>query len=196
NRGQSSREARYLARGQGYTVFLTPTETVFLLHGRPLAATRAPRLRRHAGIQGLPIEPPPAPRVVRMRLSGMRPSPVVTGSEPLAGRIQYRGGRERRDWVTDVPTYAAVRYSEVYTGVDVVYRASGRALQFDFLLAPGADPDVIGLEFDGVERREIDASGHLRLVTSSGELRLGRPIIYQEVAGVPRELAGRCRIIL
>src|SRR5262249_42745719 len=93
-------------------------------------------------------------------------------------------------WRTNVPTYGKVRYDAVYPGIDLVYYGNGRQLEYDFAVAPGADPGVIELDFEGVGAIEVEAGGDLVFRTGGGELRLRRPVIYQEVNGVQQPVAG------
>ena len=83
-----------------------------------------------------------------------------------------------------------MRYVDVYPGVDLVYYGRPRQLEYDFVLAPGADPSQIALTFDGAERVEIDAGGDLVLHTGAGELRQPRPVVYQEIDGARRSVVG------
>ena len=89
-----------------------------------------------------------------------------------------------------VPTYAKVRYVDVYPGIDLVYYGRPRQLEYDFVVAPGADPRRIALIFDGVERMELDSSGALVLHTAAGELRQPRPVVYQDIDGARRPVVG------
>jgi hypothetical protein len=79
----------------------------------------------------------------------------------------------------------------VYPGVDVIYYGNGRELEYDFVVAAGADPAVIRISFSGAEQMRLDGDGELVLGVAGGEIRQQEPVIYQEVAGVKREVAGR-----
>jgi hypothetical protein len=154
---------KFLARSSGMTLFLTSTETVFL-------TTRS---------------------VVRMRLVGANPEPDMQGVDPLPGRQHALIGRDSSRWRTDVPTYARVRHRGVYRGIDVLYYgADGRQLEYDFVVAPGADPGVIRLAFDGVDRLRVDDRGDLVLDVGQTHLRFGKPRVYQTAAGGRRDVAG------
>ncbi|HYG80383.1 MAG TPA: SBBP repeat-containing protein, partial [Pyrinomonadaceae bacterium] len=83
-----------------------------------------------------------------------------------------------------------MRYGEVYPGVDLVFYGNQRELEYDFVLQPGADPRTIRLSFEGVEGLSRDAAGELVLRTNAGLLRQRRPVVYQEVDGARREVAG------
>jgi hypothetical protein len=78
---------------------------------------------------------------------------------------------------------------DIYPGVDLVYYGTPRRLEYDFVVAPGADPDQIALAFDGVERLEVDGGGSLVAHTAAGELRQPRPVVYQERDGSRRRVA-------
>ncbi len=70
-------------------------------------------------------------------------------------------------WRTNLPTYARVQYSSTYPGIDVVYHGSSQQqLEYDFVVRPQADPNLIRLSFDnrraGVERQRRFAGGRWR----------------------------------
>src|SRR5262249_2620015 len=149
-----------MSRGSGYTLFLTPDEVVLSLVKGSGYGT-----------------------VVRTKLLGNRPSPRVTGLEELEGKVNYLIGDDPRQWRTNLPTYAKVKYESVYPGVDLVYYGSQRMLEYDFIVASGADPKAITLTFEGHESMEVDGQGDLILKTAGGEGRLRKPLVYQEPDG-------------
>src|SRR5439155_2864250 len=75
-------------------------------------------------------------------------------------------------------------------GVDLVYYGNQRRLEYDFVVRPGADPARIVLGFQGPDRLEVDAEGDLVLHTAAGPVRQRKPIIYQEIGGVRKEIPG------
>src|SRR5215510_12439965 len=108
----------------------------------------------------------------------------------------YFFGGDPTQWHTNIPTYTKVRYHNAYPGVDLVYYGNGQQLEYDFVVAPGADPNVIRLAFASVGAvREpplhLDPAGDLVVQTESGELRLHQPRIYQEIDGSKRPIVGR-----
>ncbi len=129
---------------------------------------------------------------VHMRLVGGNPSPLVEGLEELPGKSHYFIGNERNRWCTNVPGYAGVRYRQVYPGVDLIFYGNQNQLEYDFVVAPGTDPGVVRVEFDGVEEMELEEGGDLVLRTANGELRQRAPVFYQQVGGSRREIKGRC----
>src|SRR2546423_1747983 len=189
NQGQTDRKVKYLARGSGYTLFLTQTEaTLALYRNEEDAATP---------MSGAHQTPTPSSKslssVVRMKLKGANPAPQVSGEGQMEGRSNYLVGNDKSKWRTNVPRFSKVRYSEVYRGVDIIYYGtSQRELEYDFLLAPNADPRSIKLAFDGAEQIVINEQGELVLGLKGGEEVVQRaPQIYQEAEGRRETVAGR-----
>lgn len=100
------------------------------------------------------------------------------------------GVSARRAGRTNVPTYAKVYYHDLYPNIDLVYYGSQGQLEYDFVVRPGADPNEIMLGFQGSDKLEVDAEGDLLLHTVAGPIRQRKPVIYQEVEGIRREVAG------
>src|SRR5262245_21371961 len=153
NAGQVDARAAFVAHGRGYTLFVSPTETVFVARPpAPAGQGLADRLRSGRGTE--PSAGPNAddtPRaVVHMQLVGADASAVMTGEEQ-SGRVNYLIGSDRSRWHTGVPACARVRSRGVYPGVDLVFYGNGRQLEYDFILEPGSDPRSIRLAFDGID---------------------------------------------
>ncbi len=194
NQGQSDQAVKFLARGAGYTLWLTSTEAVLQLRIEN-RGSRIEKRRSKPGRDAAILDPrssilDPRSSVLRMKLAGANPAPQVEGLDPLSGKSNYFIGDDRRKWRANVPHYGKVRYEKVYPGIDLVYYSNRRQLEFDFVVAPGADPHTITLEFEGADRLEIDIQGDLALHTAGGQIRLHKPFIYQEVNGVRREIFG------
>jgi uncharacterized repeat protein (TIGR01451 family) len=164
NRGQADPRVQFIARGAAYSIGLTPTAADLVL--RPASDTDAAA-------------------TVRMSLAGARGGSRGTGVDELPGKINYFLGNDSTKWVTNVPTYARVEYADVYPGVDLVYYGNQRELEYDFIVAPGADPRRIALAFDGAEGIELDGNRDLRLHVpgGAGDIRLHTPVVYQEIDG-------------
>jgi len=278
NLGQAAGEVRYLARGAGYSLFLTDTEAVLVLRkgraagpagepetagsvgadarphalggklalsgpfspleghpgSKPVSASGAYPLLKPSPLAGdgwgrkterlpygeppyspvtnagphgshpsrhqihdrlaasAPGEPPQA-AVVRMRLEGTtrNPAPAVSGLERQPGISNYYLGNDPAKWHSGVPHYARVQYDQVYPGIDLVFYGNPRQLEYDLVVAPGADPGQIRLSFEGVDGMRIDGEGNLVLAVAGGEIVQKAPRIYQRVDGQERVVAGR-----
>lgn len=116
----------------------------------------------------------------------------------LPGKSHYFLGRDPARWRTDVPQFARVRYAAVYPGIDLVYYgAEGRReLEYDFVVAPGADPGRIRVAYRGTQRVRTDRDGNLRIEVSGGEIVHRKPWVYQDLAdGTRRTIAGAFRLL-
>lgn len=160
NRGQVKGGVRFLSRGKGYTIFLTPTEAVFSLK----QASESARSRD----------------VLRMKFAGANPEPEIRGLDQLPGRTSYITGNDRSEWRSEIPTFERVQYSAVYPGIDAVYYGNQRNLEYDFVVSPGADPKVIEITFEGARSLSSDNEGNLHLRLARGSLVQHAPVIYQE----------------
>jgi hypothetical protein len=189
NRGQSDAEVRFLARGAGYSLFLTPTEAVLAL---------APANRAAGITQRRSADAPVAQRssaVVRLALAGANPAPVVEGLDPQPGKSHYLIGNDTTHWRHDVARFAKVKYHQVYPGVDVVYYGNQHQLEYDFIVAPGVDPGQIKLAPSGVQALHLDAQGNLVLETAQGDVVQHKPVVYQDIDGERRPIDGRYALL-
>jgi hypothetical protein len=163
NQGQTDGKVRFLARAGGYTAFLTSHQAVLLFHNGMLGQKDG----RDA--------------VVRMGLSGSLESSEIRGGERLPGIVNYLIGNDPSKWHTQIPTYSEVHSDRVYPGVDLVYRASGKQLEFDFHVAAGANPDPIRMTYSGASKMELNAAGDLVLETEAGPASILKPVAYQDI---------------
>lgn len=151
NRGQTEPQVRYLARTARSTLWLTRKEAVL---GTPHGA-------------------------LRMRFEGGNRAPKIEAEDALAGRTNYFLGSDPARWQQDVPLFGQVRYRAVYPGIDAVFYGNPQDLEYDLVLAPGADPRQIHVAFTGVGQMRIDAAGDLVLTVGDSEIRQHKPKILQ-----------------
>lgn len=182
NVGQTDPEARFLARGDGYALFLTREEAVLRL-------VHAAGAVQPEGMKG--AQPALRSSVLRMRPAGARPAESLTAEAALPGRSHYLNAHAPGESLTDVPRYARVRARGIYPGIDLVYYGRGKTLEYDFVVAPGADPKRIRLELEGAESLRLDEEGNLRLGLDGGEIVQPAPVLYQETDGERRAVPGR-----
>lgn len=195
NVGQVDDRVSFVARGSGYGLFLSPEEVTFALRYQTAApdalGDREP-LGRLGNIRSL-AEPAPAElltSVLKMRLVGASPSTPV-GERMLETRTNYFRGNDPARWRTDVANFARVRYPDVYPGVDLVFYGGAGALEYDLVLAPGADPSTIEIEWEGADGCTVDEDGSVVLKVAGGELRQAAPVLYQETESGRETVAGR-----
>jgi uncharacterized protein (TIGR03437 family) len=120
----------------------------------------------------------------RMRFPGASRRVRLEALDRLAGTSNYILGRDPRNWHTGIPTFAGVRYQGLYPGVDlIVHTGQGSQLEYDFRIAPGGDPSVLRLMFDGSRPLRLDARGNLVLAGTDGWVQ-HKPGIFQAGASI------------
>jgi len=168
NAGQTDERVKYLARGQGYSLFLTEREAVLAL--------RKDKKDEFS--------------VLKMQLDGANTAPQIEGLNAVESRTNYFIGSDSSKWRADVANFSRVKYESIYEGVDLIFYGTGQKLEYDFAVAPDADPQQIKLKFDGVKNAKIEKeTGDLLLETGGGTLRQHKPVVYQNIDGVRREIA-------
>lgn len=188
NQGHTDAQVTFLSRGSGYNLFLTGTEAVLALRtsGKTARASSADLLETH--VEQAQQE------VLRMKLVGASATPEIKGVDEQPGKSNYFIGDDPQKWRPNVAHYARVQYTGVYPGVNLVYYGNQRQLDYDLVVAPGIDPNVIKLSFDGLQDLRVNTDGDLILRTAKREIRQHKPIIYQETNGERKEIAGRYKI--
>jgi len=172
NRGQAEPRVKFISRGNRHALYLTQAETVLALHNEATGKSAA----------------------LHLKMDGSNPAPEVRGEDELPARVNYFRGQDQDGWQRDVPTFARVHYANVYDGIDAVYYGNQRQLEYDFNVAPFADPAQIKLRFEGARSLRIDASGDLLIETAAGEVRQHKPLVYQEIEGARREIASNYKL--
>jgi hypothetical protein len=187
NQGQTDARVKFFARGPGYLLFLTREEAVLNFDDRT-GATSDQR------------------SVLRLKFMGASPGAHMIGRDELRGKTNYLLGNDPKQWHRDVPNYAAAEYQDLYSGVNALFHGSpaqdGRQrLEFDFAVSAGADPRRVVLEVNGAQELKLSREGDV-LIGLAGqrkgfagqEVVLGKPHIYQEIAGRRQEVSGEFRL--
>lgn len=182
NRGQADSAFSYLGRAEGFSVALRENEAeVFFAH-RPASTGRG--VRETAGNRPERI----TTQLLRMRFLGANPSSGIEGRERLPGTANYFIGNDPSKWRSDIPTFARVRYQRIYPGTDLVFYGAEQHLEFDFRLAPGADPRRILIQFSGAHKLKVDSAGNLLISMRGATMGFHKPVIYQPTADGGRRL--------
>jgi hypothetical protein len=169
NEGQTDKSVKFLSRGKGYSLFLTATEAVLAL--------QAP-----AGTQD----------VVRMRLQGAKAGPLAQGLARLPSYTNYLTGHDPQKWHTGVAQYSQVALKQVYPGIDMIYHGNQKQLEYDFVVAPGANPGMIRLAFQGITGIKLDTRGNLVLGLKAGRQQaFSAPVLYQGAGNSRKPVTGR-----
>jgi uncharacterized protein (TIGR03437 family) len=195
NQGQAQGEAQFLARASGYQFYLTAAEAILCLPSPDDQLPRALPSGSATSPARQPVSQPQPANALRLKLVNAHPAPEGEGLDELPGKSHYLIGGDPARWRTGIRSYARVRYRDVYPGVSLTYYGNQRQLEYDFVVAPGADPRRIHLAFEGAQQMRLDGNGDLLLQVAGGEVRQRKPVIYQEAdrefsAGARRMIAG------
>ena len=152
NQGQTDGRVKFMARGAGYNLFLTPSNAVFSFRH---VDDRDDLVLKESG-------------VLVMRVVGANPAPKISGIDELPGKSSYFLGTDPKKWYTNIPNFGEVQYENIYPGIDLVYHGIRGQLEYDFAVHPGAAPQVIRIEFTGANRITVSSKGELVLQAETG----------------------------
>ncbi|MGA2279766.1 MAG: immunoglobulin domain-containing protein [Verrucomicrobiota bacterium] len=172
SQGQANAPAQFVARGHDYQFLISPAEAQIVL--RKTTAESA---------------------VVRMQFVGANAQAPVRGDAELPGKINHLTGNDPAQWRVGLAMFAKVRVGGLYPGVNLVYYGNQQQLEYDFDIAPGANPLAIAMHFDGVDKISINPQGELILSLAGGEIRQPKPVIYQVIGGARKEIEGGYRLV-
>jgi hypothetical protein len=190
NAGQTDERVKFIAQGPGYSLFLTSTESVFVMSRREKESKES-RSKESDSERASKAMRPAERTVLRMKLVDANADAAVTGMDEMVTKVSYFVGSDPSKWHAALPAFRRVRYGEIYPGIDLVYYGNQRQLEYDFVVSPGADCKRISLVFEGADKVEVEeTSGDLLLHTSLGVLRQHQPQVYQEVNGTRRMIPG------
>ncbi len=185
NQGQAGPEVKFLARGRGYQVFLTESEAALALQiadsskfGESSQAAFGDSSTPQSGL-------------LRIKPAGASVAKQIGGFDLLPGKTNYLIGNDPGQWRTDIPNYARVEYSEIYPGINLAFHGTQQSLEYDFIVAAGADPHQIDVSIEGADRIELDANGDLVLHVAGEKVYHRSPVSYQEVHGAKRGVTSR-----
>lgn len=167
NQGHLADDVSYMASGKGYRIAFTGTDALIQLANQ--------RTREHASIH--------------LSFAGADTNkPLIAGKQRQGVVHRYLGQDSSRHF-THIPTYRELKSENLYPGIDLVYYGKQRQLEYDFVVKPGASPDVIRLQFAGIKKLYTDNDGNLVLDTGNGKLVQKAPVTYQLVDGTRKPVA-------
>lgn len=166
NAGQTDARVKFVARGQGYSLFLTNRDAVFAFQGQKTdgkghnaAATESSSFR--------------------MSFLRANQAPQVSGTNLLKGYSNYLIGNDPKQWHTHVENYAKVLYTDIYPGISAIYYGNDRSLEYDVKVQPGADVEQVAMDLEGATDIRLNDDGNLTFRCGSRQITLQKPAIYQ-----------------
>jgi len=191
NQGQLDARVGYYLHGHDTSVYFTPQGVTYALTG-PSAApatgqdalSKAARLDKvmRTSVQEGGGSSTQQRWAVAVDFVGANPDAMPRGEQPTSAVVSYFRGSQT-DWKAGVPTFASVRYDDLWPGIDLVYEGTNNHLKYTFLVRPGADPRQIKLAYRGATDVALTATGQLEVRTPVQTFREDVPSVYQEENG-------------
>lgn len=204
NQGQFAGSVEWIAKGTGFAIGISADGATIETHEASAMPTMdaglpskslwgGPTVAGTVLKRGRPAAPAIKAATVKMRLANAN-SWKLEGASPTGGVSNYYIGKDPKKWHTGVPNFEQAKAAGVYNGIDLVFHGSQSALEYDFVVAPGADPKQIEMQFDGAANVHAE-NGALVMSTSTGkEMRHAQPKIYQEAGGKQKSVKGGFRV--
>jgi len=171
NEGQVDNRVKLYEKGSGHATFFTP-EGIYL--------GLSDGSRKSAHLKLIPL--------------GANKHPEIVAEGLQEGRVNYFIGKDPTKWKTNIPTYHAAVYKEVYPGIDMKFYGNNRQLEYDIVVKPGADPSKIRLAYEGIEALKVTEKGDLEIGLKDGKILQRRPQVYQEINGKRIGVDGKFKI--
>src|SRR5208337_755874 len=154
NTGQTDARVKYLSNSTYFSLYLTPAEAVVVFNKKE-------------------------PEDLRLKLTGANANLAIEGEGIFSGMSNYLIGNDPSKWRRNIRLYSKVKYKQVYPGIDMVYHGDQSRLEYDFMVAPGADPKLIRINFQGAESIKLDKDGNLVVSLKNGSIMFNSPGIFQ-----------------
>jgi hypothetical protein len=194
NQGQTDPQVQFLSRGSGYNLFLSGGAATFALSvPQEVTNTGASAASVASGLQPGTTDltvGDATTTALQMQFVGANPAARAVGVDQEPGVVNYLIGNDPSQWHTDIATYAKVEYQNLYPGINLVYYGNQGQLEYDWQLAPGADPGLIRLAFPGSDQVALDHQGDLIVRQGGATVTEQAPVLYQEIGGGRQAVSG------
>ncbi|MEE8574589.1 MAG: SBBP repeat-containing protein, partial [Thermodesulfobacteriota bacterium] len=203
NDGQVDAKVEYYVKGAGYTIYFTHEGVYFSLYKTAKPEERPGELKeteKEAKTEEAKKVATPEKtekteesksEFFNLSLVDSNKKAKIIGEEKQAGKVNYFVGSDKSKWRSNVPTFAAVLYEEVYKGIDVRFYGKGRLLEYDVIVKPGADPNLVKFVYDGIKGLRLSEEGELQIGLKEALLVQKKPFIYQNIDGKKVEVEGK-----
>jgi hypothetical protein len=175
NGGEADKRVMYYERGAGHA-------TSFARDGVYLGLTRLQN--------GAPSGQTALTETIKLGLLNANSRPKIVAEGRQAGRVNYFLGNDATKWQAGNATYEAVRYRNMYPGVDVRYYGNNSQIEYDVIVQPGADPECVQFQYQGIKGLTVTAAGELDIQLANGNIFQKKPYIYQVIGGKRVEVGG------
>lgn len=206
NKGQWTGDFLYQADMGGGAVFLKRTGFMFLLQNKDDMFALAEKIHGHAGLgdttwkvvpgtvtagssvartasssPGNTLDSLPSIRSHAYEVTFLNANnPEISPDKAEETYSNYLIGNDKSKWASHVKSYGLVNYKSLYTGIDMQVYSDAGVLKYDLIVAPGADPSLVQMQYTGANKVEVK-KGNLIITTSVGTVTEQMPTAYQYI---------------
>ncbi|MBI5756212.1 MAG: SBBP repeat-containing protein, partial [Nitrospirae bacterium] len=193
NNGQLDKRVKFYEKGSGHSTFFAEDGVYLSLirNEKKDILPLTPSSLAGEGRGGGAI----TSQLVKLSFLSANKNPEIIAADPQESKVNYFIGNDPAGWKTNIPTYSAVVFKEVYPGINIKFYGTDRQLEYDIIVKPGADPAKIKMAFEEVDGLRVLENGGMEIGLKEGKLFQKKPYIYQEIDGKRVEVAGSFRLI-
>ncbi len=178
NKGQWVPEAKFKASIPGGVMFITDNGFVY----NYMSETDLERIHEMSDNEKDISKEIVHHHAYKVSFAGANPTASYVNENKSVVYNNYFIGNNSAAWQTKVPMFGKVTRKNVYDNIDLVAYSKENAFKYDFVVAAGADPGKIALQFEGVQP-VLTPEGHILLKTSVNEVMEHAPYTYQVING-------------
>jgi gliding motility-associated-like protein len=191
NKGQWDSELLYRAEFPGGFLFLKQNSLVYVLYDAGSLNQHHPAKSTGTSRQSTPKSIPAHGVEVAFEGSSI---PTITPGQPGSSKANYFAGTKDKSWTRDVSTFGEVVYKNLYPGIDFRIFAYQATIKYEFIVAPGADPSKITMDYRGANRVAINSGEQIAIETSVRTFKEAKPYSYQEVNHQAKEVTSQFQL--
>ena len=211
NNGQIDEKVKFYEKGNGHATFFTKEGVYLSLHKgaevNKSVMEQGNRVAVNDRGEGVSSDNDAQPAIIKLKPIGANKDPEIIAENKQEGKVNYFIGNDPNKWKTNIPTYQAVVYKEIYKGVDMKFYGNNQQMEYDIIVKPGADPKMVKFSYEGVEGLKVTQEGDLEITLHSSSPLVGegngegakliqkKPYIYQEIDGKRVEVDGEFKIL-
>ncbi|CAN5232398.1 hypothetical protein BH09BAC3_BH09BAC3_21130 [soil metagenome] len=132
-------------------------------------------------------------QMIQVKFLGSNPLSKATPFQPVDTYYNYFLGSDPSSWASKVKAYEGVYYSSVYDCIDLKLYSSGDFLKYDFIMAAGADPSQIKIQYNGVNELSV-SNGDFHVKAPQVSILEKKPEAFQMIDG--KKIAVKCEYVL
>jgi len=193
NKGQVDGRVKYYEKSSGHATFFTNEGVVLALTKSIKEGKEKPSPLGNAMKENK--DKKFTTEAVRLSFIGANKTVKITSESPLPGHVNYFIGNDKTKWQSNVPTYEAVTYENIYDNIDIKFYGNNKNIEHDIIVRPGGEPSAVRFAYEGIKGLKITEDGNLRARLADGEIIEKKPIVYQVINGKRKAIHGSYRIL-